>query len=106
MAKIFMAGDKGAVQIKIPTPMTIKPFEPPARWHAVSESRGKEVVHVVDVLENHGFGKCSCEDFQFRCQPALDDKRETHRCKHLVAAREAFADLMIAKLLEVADQTQ
>lgn len=79
-------------------------FEPPARWHVTSDSRPDET-HVVDVLAFNGFGECSCEHFQYRMLPELQkaaagEHVTLSRCKHIEAAREAFADFMIQKLLD------
>ncbi len=78
----------------------VTPFEPPSRWHVKSDTR-PDIVHLVDVLENNGFGQCSCEHHQFRIQPEIDGGRVAGlaRCKHLEMSREAFADFMIQRLL-------
>lgn len=76
---------------------TAYPHELPFRWRVQSATRGIE--HLVDLESNAGYGWCGCEHHQFRCQPLLDQGRPApHRCRHLVAARGAFTDLMISKL--------
>lgn len=73
------------------------PHEPPFRWFVESQSR--ELRHLVDLAANRGYGECSCEHHQFRCQPFLDRGEQAgKRCRHLVAARNAFADEMIRRL--------
>lgn len=75
-----------------------KPFEPPARWHVSSDS-DPERTHLVDVLSFRGFGECSCEHFEFRILPAIKAGAMTpERCKHILAARDAFTDFMIQYL--------
>lgn len=75
------------------------PFDLPFRWTVASDTRAGEV-HMVDVSAFLGFGECSCEHFQYRLLPMVKDGRQAlqPRCKHIIAAREAFADLMIQHL--------
>lgn len=70
------------------------------------ESNSRGIHHLVDIAANQGFGECGCEHHQYRCQPLLDrGERAPHRCRHLVAARNAFADDMIRRLNQTIDTT-
>lgn len=70
-------------------------------FHCTSEKDGDEFVYDVDILGHEGFGHCTCKDFTYRIQPYLD-KGETpsHRCKHLIMARELFTDEVIKRTLQ------
>lgn len=75
----------------------------PLRFRVTSRSRGR-IEHLVDLLENEGFGMCSCENFHFRIQPILNarkrgetDDREPSRCYHILRVREYIADCVILK---------
>lgn len=77
--------------------MTVAVFEPPFRFMVDSASRNQR--HLVDIEANAGFGQCGCEHHQFKCQPDLDKgHRPALRCRHIAAAREAFADDLIQRL--------
>ena len=65
------------------------------RWQVSSEDR-PEIIHQVDLAAFGGVGRCSCEHFEFRILPKIDT--EPRRCKHLLAARNAFADTLIQSL--------
>ena len=68
------------------------------RWRVASRTR-PDIAHVTDLGEHDGFGACSCEHFEFRVLPAIQAGQPTGgRCLHLMAARQAFTDLMIQKL--------
>jgi len=81
----------------------------PLRFTATSGSRS--IVHTVDLAAWAGNGSCSCEHFEFRLLPRLRDRRasgmfratatESTRCSHILAARRAFTDQMIARIAEV-----
>lgn len=80
--------------------MIVRPFDNPLRFHVVSDSQ-REIEHLVDLAENGTFGKCSCQHFEFRLQPALDQgitPDASERCKHLKAARDHLCDQVIARL--------
>ena len=79
--------------------MKIHPHDHVLRFRFESDTR-KEIAHVVDLAGFHGFGECSCEDFQYRILPALHRGEAANRCKHLVAAREELARLVIARIME------
>lgn len=71
------------------------------RFRVVSRSR-PDIEHVVDIGENAGFGKCSCEHHEFRIQPLLDrGKTPETRCKHLIVSREAALRIYIARVVEM-----
>lgn len=70
----------------------VRPLE--ARRFHVSSSTGSKREHLVDLDENHGCGKCGCEDHQYRVQPELDRQpAEVRMCKHVRAAH-AYEEIM------------
>jgi len=76
----------------------------PLRWLVSSASR-PGIEHTVDLGNWRGFGECSCETFQFNQAARLrEGKPPGNRCKHLLKAREAFADTMIASLTNRKDE--
>ena len=72
------------------------------RWIVTSASR-PEIEHLVELDAFGGIGRCSCEHFQFRIEPELRDGNRVGacRCGHIMAARETFADAMIALLTRI-----
>lgn len=74
----------------------------------VGSSNRPDVLHRVDLTENSGIGKCSCEHFEFRIQPAIDQggHRTGHpvRCRHIVAARDACLDNVIQRWMAAQDE--
>ncbi len=72
------------------------------RWIVTSRSR-PDIEHLVDLDGFGGIGRCSCEHFEFRIAPDLRDGRRigAHRCSHILTARNAFTDAMIATLIRV-----
>lgn len=84
----------------------IEAYDALGRYKVESESNS-DVAYVVDLLAYNGKGQCSCDDWSFRIGPALEREEEpTHfYCKHIIAAREEFASLVIAKLIEQIKQT-
>lgn len=68
------------------------------RFHVHSES-GKDV-YLVDLEELDWNGQCSCPHFTCRLHPKLNvDGKSTHtRCKHILAAREVWFDLVAPSL--------
>lgn len=70
------------------------------RWRVTSDSR-PDIQHVVDLGANGGIGACSCEHFQFRLQPKINDGNRcvtSTRCVHILVARGAFTDTMVQHL--------
>lgn len=69
------------------------------RWIVTSRTR-PEIEHLVDLDSFAGVGRCSCEHFEFRIAPDLREGRRvgSHRCSHILAARNAFCDAMIQSL--------
>lgn len=69
-----------------------------------------ETEHVVDVSAYGGIGSCSCPHFDFRLRPAIEQGTSSPnapiRCAHIVAAREAFTNGMIARLSDKADKLE
>lgn len=68
------------------------------RWIVTSRTR-PEIEHLVELDAFGGNGRCSCEHFEFRIAPDLRDGRRRQgatRCSHLLVARAAFTDAMIA----------
>lgn len=47
--------------------------------------------HLVDLTAHNGTGKCGCDQWKFRCQPAIKDGK-TKRCSHIDACRDFIAD--------------
>lgn len=81
--------------------MTMHPYDHILRFRFESAAR-PDIAHVVDLGAFGGFGECSCEDFCFRIRPALvrDGSKGLTRCKHLMQARSALVDQLIARVLE------
>ena len=86
---------------------TVEPIE--AEWgrcfvHSRTEPNTK---HLVDLFEYRGNGFCGCAQFRFRCQPALENGAEPSehlQCKHILAAKVAFANSVIEKLLAIEER--
>ncbi len=60
------------------------------------------VKHLVDLEEYGGNGACSCANFRFRCQPALERGAERSRrlqCAHIREAKIAFYEYWLDLLL-------
>lgn len=53
--------------------------------------------HLVDLTAHNGKGECGCDNWKFRCQPAIKEGR-TLRCSHIEAARAHIADLADPKM--------
>lgn len=79
--------------------MTMHPHDHILRYRFESDSR-PDISHVVDLGAFNGFGECSCEDFQYRLLPALSRglPPKGPRCKHILAAREAFTNQVIERI--------
>tara|TARA_R110000796_G_C14571530_1_gene435799 strand:- start:35770 stop:36267 length:498 start_codon:yes stop_codon:yes gene_type:complete len=79
------------------------------RWRVHSRTR-PDVEHIVDISANNGIGECSCEHFQFKLRPAIEQGLASNgmsvRCAHIMAARHAFADDMIGRLTTTADEIE
>jgi hypothetical protein len=58
----------------------------------VKSLRNPENQHLVDLEEWDGFGECSCEHWNYRCQPALKAGKRTKACRHIKAARAYVRD--------------
>lgn len=70
----------------------------PLMWRVTSASR-HGIEHLVDLGSWNGFGACSCEAFQFNQAAKLrHGEHPGSRCKHILRAREAFTDTMVASL--------
>jgi len=70
------------------------------RFRFESDTR-PEIAHVVDLASFGGFGECSCEDYQYRILPVvMKGGTGMARCKHLVAAREHLASMIISRIIE------
>jgi len=59
--------------------------------------------HKVDLLAFETFGECSCEHFTIRLLPLLrSDRRPINGpCKHINAARHAFTEDVLRRMLEL-----
>lgn len=79
--------------------LSVQPYDHPLRFKVQSKAR-HDIVHVVDLGAFNGNGECSCEHFQFRLLPKLQEQpgKKTWRCKHIEAARSALVDEVIKKL--------
>jgi hypothetical protein len=72
-------------------------------YRVTSRSRAGEIEHIVDLKAFRGSGACSCEAFEFKMRPALEDGAEPSahlRCLHIRAARWYFADTIIREIVE------
>lgn len=85
--------------------MNVEPFDSALRFLVESDAQklqGEPIKHVVDLGEFEGYGRCSCQHFDFRFREGLETKElapgPAHRCKHINAAREFLADALILKL--------
>jgi hypothetical protein len=74
-------------------------------WLVESESRPEEH-HLVELLDYNGFGQCACEHFQMVLGPTLREGFQAKPCKHITAAKLAFADKVIDQMLQnILDQS-
>lgn len=67
----------------------------------VSASDGNHE-YLVDLLENHGIGRCSCTDHGTRRQPRIKNGERCY-CKHVIQAREYFLNDLLKTLSEQHD---
>ena len=84
------------------TCLSALPHDLPFQWIVGSASR-LNVDHIVDLSNHSGNGDCSCEFFSYRCRPLIrsgSPSSDATRCKHIEAARRAFADMMITHLID------
>ena len=82
--------------------MKPEPFDAPGRYLVPSRSKPGEK-HLVDLLAYRRNGRCDCPAFLMNHEPRLRKGAkpgDATRCRHLLAARDAFIDLI---LLEIAD---
>lgn len=79
--------------------LVVLPYDTLLRMRVSSESR-PEIEHIVDLGGYRGNGECSCEHFEFRLRPQIEEKPggKPKRCLHIEAARSALVDLVIGKL--------
>lgn len=71
------------------------------RWRVTSGSR-PDVEHVVDLGAHGGNGECSCEHFQFRLLPKIQEGHRCEtatRCSHIMVARKSLTDHVVQKLM-------
>lgn len=84
--------------------MIVKPHDAPARYLVMSEHpKSGDDHYLVDLLAFEKSGRCTCPDWEHRIGPMLregmiPDKRY---CKHIIAAREAFCDDVLDRMLEL-----
>lgn len=78
-----------------------------ARYLVASETE-EHAAWMVDLLAFEGNGECACPDFQIRMAPALRDGARPLRsmCKHILAARNAFTNDALARMLELMKTAQ
>ena len=68
-------------------------------WLVESEARPGEH-HLVELLDYNGFGQCACEHFQMRIAPTIREGFQIEPCKHIKEAKQAFADLIIERMVQ------
>lgn len=68
-------------------------------WLVESEARPGEH-HMVELLHWDGFGECACEHFQMRILTGLKMNMPEKPCKHINAAKMAFADLVLKRMTQ------
>lgn len=81
-------------------------FDGPLRIFVPSDNTDNE--HLVELDAFGGFGRCSCQHFEFRMLPLLEPQSPGapkppgawHQCRHIKAAREFFTNAMIARLAQ------
>jgi len=79
--------------------------ESPTRY--IFESLNQNgVAHLVDLESNSLQGECSCQHFQYRINPMIQQgvinvKSEKARCKHIRVARQIFYDVVIERYSEL-----
>lgn len=66
------------------------------RFRAESWSRPGEH-HMVDVCARHPLGRCTCEAYSCRHWPEFKKTLKPVRCRHLIAAREALLNRILAE---------
>ncbi len=54
---------------------------------------------MVDLAAKYPLGECSCADWQCRRFPAFKKTLKPERCRHLIAAREAYLNRHIRSSL-------
>lgn len=67
------------------------------RWRVTSATRAN-IEHLVELNANGGLGRCTCEHFEYRLQPKINEGNRceaTTRCSHIIVARKAFTDCLI-----------
>lgn len=87
--------------------MRVKPHDGLTRFLVQSErldDQGKAVEYLVDVVALWGLGKCSCEYFSYRLEPAIQGPiplqlRDDSRCKHLKSARACLANELLEAMI-------
>ena len=69
------------------------------RFHVTSQEN-PDNSYLVDLEENDFTGKCGCRHFECRLQPRINagEKGRMVQCKHIIAAKEAWFDLVARKL--------
>lgn len=70
--------------------MTVTPDSSRGRFWVESRSEPGHS-HLVDLTTHNGKGECGCDNWKFRCQPAIKEGRAM-RCSHIDACREFIAD--------------
>ena len=69
------------------------------RYHVSSDS-DPSVTYMVDLLEHHPLGSCSCRDWVTRRLPDFRRNGTTTTCKHVRACREHFTNDVLESMLE------
>lgn len=75
-------------------------YDAPGRYH-VDASDPEAPPYLCDLLAHDTRGECTCADWQMRIgnHYAAGTEPPKTRCKHLIEAREQFANDVLAKLL-------
>lgn len=75
--------------------------QPQIGHYLVHSESQLETLYDVDILAHEGQGHCTCPDWLNRIGPAIDRGELPARrfCKHIIEAREHFADLCIERTL-------
>ena len=78
--------------------LTVEPYNALPSFLVYSDPSRK---HLVNCGDMGGNGSCSCQHFQFRLMSKLNNGEPIStatRCKHILAARNILADILIKNL--------
>lgn len=95
-----------SIMIRIPGyehPLHVLQWDPPYRVR-VTSSKDPNETYAVDLVENGGLGKCDCPQFRMKLEPRYFTMMKIHpklRCKHILAARECQAYMMLDRGIQI-----